>query len=197
MAEPSAMANWITATIRPPPASALCGMTSANQLHQPTGAAVAIRPHKPTGTTTAATHAPKGINATAMTAIRPRHEADSQFFAGPAARRCAPRSGVGKADGARAGLRAAEVQHLALLDEILEGAGRVLDRHGQVNAVLVVQVDAVALQALERLRDHAANALRAAVQAIRDVDLEAELGGDGDVVADQGLGDEFLVHVGP
>ncbi|MNT35388.1 hypothetical protein D3C72_1714140 [compost metagenome] len=63
------MDNWITATNRPPPASALSGMASAIQLHQPTGADVAIRPHRPSNATTAATHVPKGISARAMIAI--------------------------------------------------------------------------------------------------------------------------------
>ena len=42
------------------------------------------------------------------------------------------------------------------------------------------------------------DALRPAVQPVRAVDLEAELGGDGDLVADrcEGLADQFLVDVG-
>ncbi|MOA43370.1 hypothetical protein D3C78_1655140 [compost metagenome] len=63
------MDNWITATISPPPASAFPGMAWAIQLHQPTGAAVAIMPHSPSSTATITVQAPKGISARAITAI--------------------------------------------------------------------------------------------------------------------------------
>ena len=54
---------------------------------------------------------------------------------------------------------------------------------------------------LRRLSDSSTtlpDALRSAVQPVRAVDLEAELGGDGDLVADrrEGLADQFLVDVG-
>ncbi|GAA4343983.1 hypothetical protein GCM10023165_26810 [Variovorax defluvii] len=90
------------------------------------------------------------------------------------------------------------MQHFAFLDQVLDRASHVLDRHSQIDAVLVVEVDAVGLQALERFLDHAADALGPAVQAVRAVNLEAELGGDGDVVAHraQRFGHEFFVHVG-
>jgi hypothetical protein len=79
----------------------------------------------------------------------------------------------------------------------MAGARHILDRHAQIDAVLVVEVDAIGLQALERTLDHAAYAFGAAVQAIRAVDPEAELGGDGHVVTHrpQRLGDEFFVHI--
>ena len=70
MVEPRAMANWMTATIKPPPASASCGMACAIQFHQPTGLAVPINPHNPSSTATVSTHAPHGINATAITDMR-------------------------------------------------------------------------------------------------------------------------------
>jgi hypothetical protein len=40
-------------------------------------------------------------------------------------------------------LREAEVQHLALCDEILDRTSHVFDRHGRIHSVLVIQVDAV------------------------------------------------------
>ncbi len=40
---PQAMESWITAAINPPPASALFENMRGIQLHQPTGAAVAIK----------------------------------------------------------------------------------------------------------------------------------------------------------
>ncbi|MCY1368361.1 hypothetical protein D9M69_553370 [compost metagenome] len=45
-------------------------MVSAIQLHQPTGADVAIKPHRPSKTTTGAIQAPKGISMSATAAIR-------------------------------------------------------------------------------------------------------------------------------
>ena len=64
--------------------------------------------------------------------------------------------------------------------------------------MLVVEIDAVGPEALERFLDDPPDALRPAVQPVRAVDLEAELGGDGDLVADrrEGLADQFLVDVG-
>jgi len=46
--------------------------------------------------------------------------------------------------------------------------------------------------------DDLPDTLRTAAQPVRAVDLEAELGGDGDLVADrrEGLADQFFVDVG-
>ena len=105
---------------------------------------------------------------------------------------------VRAANGLRARLREAEVQNLPGLDQILDRAGHVFDRHGEIDAVLVVEIDAVGPEALERFLDDLPDTLRPAVQPVRAVDLEAELGGDGDLVADrrEGLADQFLVDVG-
>ena len=56
------------------------------------------------------------------------------------------------ADRLRARLGEAEVLHLALLDQLLDRAGDVFDRHVRVDAMLIEQVDAVGPQALERRR---------------------------------------------
>ena len=105
---------------------------------------------------------------------------------------------VRAANGLRARLREAEVQDLSGLDQILDRAGHVLDRHGEIDPVLVVEIDAVGLETLQRFLDDLPDTLRSAVQPVRAVDLEAELGGDGDLVADrrEGLADQFLVDVG-
>ena len=50
--------------------------------------------------------------------------------------------GVRAADRLRARLGQAEVPHLARRDQVLDGAGDVLDRHVRVDAVLVEEVDA-------------------------------------------------------
>jgi len=52
--------------------------------------------------------------------------------------------------GFRAGLRQAEMQNLALGNEILDRAGDVLNRHIGIDTVLVIQVDTVGLQPFER-----------------------------------------------
>ena len=64
--------------------------------------------------------------------------------------------------------------------------------------MLVVEIDTVGPEALQRFLDDPPDALRPAVQPVRAVDLEAELGGDGDLVADgrKGLADQFLIDVG-
>ena len=90
------------------------------------------------------------------------------------------------------------MQDLSGLDQILDRAGHVFDRHGEIDPVLVVEIDAVGLETLQRFLDDLPDTLRSAVQPVRAVDLEAELGGDGDLVADrrEGLADQFLVDVG-
>ncbi len=75
--------------------------------------------------------------------------------------------------------------------------GHLFNRHGEIDAVLVIEIDAVGPEALQRFLDDPPDALRPAVQSIRAVDLEAELGGDDNVVAHgrERLADEFLVDV--
>lgn len=89
------------------------------------------------------------------------------------------------------------MQHLALFDQLLHDAGHVLDRHGRGDPVLVVQVDMVGAQALERLLDHLADMLRAAVQCNGAVDGKTELGGDLHLVAEglQCFADEFFAGI--
>ena len=55
---------------------------------------------------------------------------------------------------------------LALLDQLLDGAGDVFDRHVRVDAMLVEQIDTIGLQALQRGLDDGANTLGPAVQAL-------------------------------
>src|SRR4051794_32281139 len=57
------------ATIMPPPASASWGSARVNQVHQPTGAAVAISPQRPKRTAVTGSELPNAMSATAMTAI--------------------------------------------------------------------------------------------------------------------------------
>ena len=95
--------------------------------------------------------------------------------------------GVGSADGVDACFGEAEVEDLALVDQLCDRACGLLDRRVPVDTVLVVQVDVVGTEAGQRSLDGGADVGRAAVDragdhpiAVRD---EAELGGDDDVVA--------------
>ena len=101
-------------------------------------------------------------------------------------------------------LREAEVLHLAGLDELLDGPGHVFDRHGRIHAVLIEQVDAVGPQPLQRRFDDLLDVLGTTVQASAslprpEVDVEAELRRDHDLVAERGqrFADELLVRERP
>jgi hypothetical protein len=93
------------------------------------------------------------------------------------------------------------VADLAGLDELLDGARDVLDGHVRVHAVLVEEVDHVEPQASEALvgdlLDVIGLAIGAALLAVGR-EVEAELGGDDDAVADrsEGLPHEDLVDEG-
>ena len=87
---------------------------------------------------------------------------------------------VRAADGFRARFGQAERAHLALLDEPLHRAHRVLDRRVGVDAVLVVEVDDLDAEALQARLAGLHHVLRPAVDALLAVgELHlAELGGD-------------------
>jgi hypothetical protein len=81
--------------------------------------------------------------------------------------------------------------HLALLDELRHRADRLLDRDFRVHAMLVVEIDVVGAQALERAVDRAPNVIRGAIEVAngghvagdRVVHSPGELGGDHILVA--------------
>jgi hypothetical protein len=72
--------------------------------------------------------------------------------------------GVGAADRCRRGLGQADVQDLALGHQFGEGANGVLDGSVRVDPVLVVEVDAVGAQPLQRAFDGGPDVCRAAVE---------------------------------
>ena len=86
-----------------------------------------------------------------------------------------------------AGLRQAEMPDLACRDQVLDRAGHVLDRHVGIDAVLIEQVDHLDPEPLQRglatARICSGRLFRPAMLAVR-IDVEAELGGDHDLVAD-------------
>ena len=140
------------------------------------------------------------------------HEADAELLEGGQDRlfRLAPEEGVlalqgrdrlhrvSSADGVDTGLGQTEVSDLAGVDELLDGAGDLLDGDVRVDTVLVEQVDRVGAQATQRALDGGADVVGPAGDAglvAVLVEGEAELGGDDDLVADrlEGLADELLV----
>ena len=93
---------------------------------------------------------------------------------------------------------------LAGLDELLDRARHILDRHLGIHPVLVIEVDRTYAQPLQRAVDDMADAVGmtgdpAARLALLRVDVEAELGGDHDLVAVRGecLANKLLVGKGP
>ena len=54
------------------------------------------------------------------------------------------------ADRPHACFRQPEMPDLSLLDQILDSAGNILDRHGRIDAMLVEQIDMVGLEPLQR-----------------------------------------------
>jgi len=62
--------------------------------------------------------------------------------------------------------RETEVLHLTLLNELFHGSGNVFDGHVRVNSVLIVKIDDVSLEPLERALDRLLDVLGPAVQGV-------------------------------
>ncbi|GEB55380.1 hypothetical protein GCM10017674_53840 [Streptomyces gardneri] len=93
--------------------------------------------------------------------------------------------GVGSADRVGSGLRESESADLALGDQLADGARCLLDRRVRVDPVLVVQVDVVGAQPLQRALDRGTDVGRAGVEvpgAVAGVGDQAELGGQNHLV---------------
>src|ERR1700722_1468917 len=92
---------------------------------------------------------------------------------------------MGAADRSGSRLGQAEVLHLTLVDEVLQGARNILNRHVRIDTVLVEEIDHVGPQSLEGCLGNFLDVLRAAVQAGVVVQVEAELRSDRDSVAER------------
>src|SRR5918994_1790793 len=91
----------------------------------------------------------------------------------------------------------AEVLDLAFLDQLLYRAGNVFDRHVRIDAVLIEEIDAVGLQALERGLGDLPDVLWPAVKARLCVSgFEAELGSDHHPITEWGEGCAHELLVG-
>src|SRR5438128_7476411 len=90
-----------------------------------------------------------------------------------------------------------EVLDLSLRDQVLHGAGDVLDRNGGVDPVLVEESDRVDPEPLQRVLGDLTDVLGATVgfAGPAGAEVKAELGGDDDVLREGGqrLTDQFLV----
>ena len=71
------------------------------------------------------------------------------------------------------------------VDELSDRAGHVFDRHHRIDPVLVVEVDAVCSQTLQRPLNHLLDVLRSTQRRTRTLDIEPELAGDGDIVTER------------
>ena len=114
--------------------------------------------------------------------------------------------GVRAADGPRRRLGEPDVPHLAGAHQLGHGADGLFDRRARVDAVLVVEIDGIDAQALQRGVAGGANVFRTSIDADPapvGIALVAELGRQDDLVAaaadgaaDQPLVGERAVHVG-
>jgi hypothetical protein len=107
---------------------------------------------------------------------------------------------VGSANRLHPGLGQAEVFHLPFADQLLHSPGHIYDWHVGIDAVLVQQVDAVGSEPPQRCLDNLANVFGPTIQTklllgVR-INLEAELGGNDDPVADrdQCLTDQLFIR---
>jgi len=133
----------------------------------------------------------------------PRHEADAELLAGwqhLVFRVTRPDRvfvldgryrlhGVRTADRRAAGLREPEVTNLAGGDKIRNRARHILDRDVRIDAVLIKEIDSVRPEALETAVRDTLDVVRTTVQSASflgdRIDLEPELGGDHDIIANR------------
>src|SRR6185503_10138255 len=109
--------------------------------------------------------------------------------------------GVSAPNRLRAGLGQAEMLHFAGANELLHGAGYVLDGHGRIHAVLIVEIDRVDVESLQRGVGDALDALGLAVErepllTAARVDGETELRCDRNLAAKrrERFADELFVR---
>jgi hypothetical protein len=99
---------------------------------------------------------------------------------------------MGATERLRARLGKAEMLDLACRDEVFHRACHIFDRYIRVNAMLVIQIDNVGFQALQRRLSNLPDVRGAAVKTQTlmccGIEVEAELGGNHHMVADRGKG---------
>src|SRR5262245_27067556 len=92
---------------------------------------------------------------------------------------------VGASNGLNAGFRHSEVPDLAFADQILHRARHVLDRDSRIDAMLIEEIDAVGVEALQRSLGHVTDVRGATVQSglLAVLEFERELRRNHDLVA--------------
>ncbi|MNC39749.1 hypothetical protein D3C75_884210 [compost metagenome] len=90
------------------------------------------------------------------------------------------------------------MQDLAFCDQILDSAGYIFNRHVGIDTMLVIEIDTICLQSLERFLDHLFDVLRAAVKTDGAIDGETELAGDLHLVTKrlEGFAHQLFVGIG-
>jgi hypothetical protein len=98
------------------------------------------------------------------------------------------------ADCSRTRLGKTEVQDLALGDQIFYRTSHVFDWHFRIDAVLVVKINAVGSEALQRFLGYLLDVRRSAIESYGTIDLETKFGCDHDIVAErlERFSDKFL-----
>ncbi|KWF32745.1 hypothetical protein WL88_25735 [Burkholderia diffusa] len=109
-----------------------------------------------------------------------------------------PLYGMRATKGLRTGFRKAEMLNFPLIYQILYGACDVFDRYRRIKAMLIKQVDTVAVQPLERRFRNFPDVIGATVQAndLVVTNVESEFRCNDDMVAErrQGFANQFLVE---
>src|SRR5437879_5248240 len=100
-----------------------------------------------------------------------------------------------------AGLRQAEVLHLALLNQVFHRTSHVLNWHVRIDAMLIEKVDHVGSEALQRSIGYLLDVFGPAVQTGAFsvfIDLEAKFSRNDDLAAErlESFADKFFVRVG-
>src|ERR1700704_6160301 len=85
------------------------------------------------------------------------------------------------ADCSRARLGEAKVQSFPLLDKVPNRARHVFDCHIRIDAVLIIEIDAVGFKPPQGLLDHPLDVRGAAIESNCAVNCETELAGDDDL----------------
>ncbi|MNR22751.1 hypothetical protein D3C85_1397240 [compost metagenome] len=83
-------------------------------------------------------------------------------------------NGMRSANGACTCLRETEVQHLALFYKVLDRTRNILYRYVWIDSMLIVEIDTVGAQPLQRALKHLPDMFRAAIECATGIHIETE-----------------------
>src|SRR6266568_135884 len=94
-------------------------------------------------------------------------------------------------------LRETELQNLSLFEEVFNRTCHVFDWHFRINAVLVIEINAISSKALERGLNHLLDVLWPAIKSYCPINLKTELACDNNFVAErrEGFSDKLFVCI--